>query len=104
MVGGGEARASICRAAEWPGRACPGWEARRETRRDGRGRCAAEEGDDRRARAVSERGRRTGVGGASDALGPGGRERARAEESGGVSGPSGAEVAGLESLGRGVLG
>ena len=67
-------------------------------------------------------------------MGPGGREHARAEESGGVSGPSGedlalagparderrkrkkkaglsagegaswAEVAGLESLGRGVLG
>ena len=53
MGGGGEARASICRAAGWPGRACPGWEARRETRRDGHGRCAAEEGDDQWVPLVS---------------------------------------------------
>ena len=59
-------------------------------------------GRDRRAIAVSERGRRAGVGGASDALGPGGRERARPEESGGVSGPSGGErCAGADALGPG---
>ena len=40
MGGGGEARAPICRAAGWPGRACPGRKARRESRRAGRGGCA----------------------------------------------------------------
>ena len=53
MGGGGETRAPICRAAGWPGRACTGWEAHRETRCDGRGRCTAEEGDDQWVPLVS---------------------------------------------------
>ena len=55
-----------------PRRACPGREARRETRRDGRGRCATEEagdGDDKWVRSVS--------GGAGDALAGAGRRAGR---------------------------
>ena len=112
MGGGGEARASICRAAGWPGHACPGLESRRNSRRGSgaavvrRGGGGADEGGPGVSGATAERKTRRWLAGLLARSERGVREE-RAQERGsagvGPAGPRGERngLAGAKLLGRG---